>query len=251
MISSIRRLNDRGGEALRGWLEEGATGAPPLALLDDPAMSDPVPLAIARPEASFESRYDLGVELVELLDVLDVAEVQVDAGLWDWLSLCLIDQICPPDEAGRRKLGQIDRYLLHLQNHKNSLSPLGAQRLERRSRAPQRSSLHAGGSTACPRGSCGAAGCLPGRDHLQTADRGDCIPCLGCRSGQIEARVRWQRARFGAARPRRLEAVPPDLRSGLDAARADSDVAAPRIRSLPGGSTEWSAAAARGRELPP
>jgi hypothetical protein len=48
----------------------------------------------------------------------DVAQFQVDAGLWDWLSLCLIDQICPPDETGRRKAGQIDRYLLQLDNHR-------------------------------------------------------------------------------------------------------------------------------------
>jgi hypothetical protein len=48
----------------------------------------------------------------------DVAQLQIDAGLWDWLSLCLIDQICPPDEAGRGKPGQIDRYLLQLENHR-------------------------------------------------------------------------------------------------------------------------------------
>jgi hypothetical protein len=118
MTAPIRRLNDRGREAFRVWLEDGATGGPPLALLDDPAMSDPIRVVLPRPQASFESRYDLGVELVDLLDVLDVAELQGDAGLWDWLSLCLLDQICPPDEAGRRKPGQIDRYLLQLKNHK-------------------------------------------------------------------------------------------------------------------------------------
>jgi hypothetical protein len=115
MSGPIRRLNDRGREAFRGWLEGGATGAPPLAILDDAAMSDPIRPVIPRPQASFDSRYDLGVELVDLLGDLDVA---VDADLWDWLSLCLIDQICPPDEAGRRKPRQIDRYLLQLENHK-------------------------------------------------------------------------------------------------------------------------------------
>lgn len=118
MTAPIRRLNARGREGFRGWLEDGATGTAPLALLDDPTMSDPLRLEIPRPEASFQSRYDLGLELVDVLDVLDVAEVQADAGLWDWLSLCLIDQICPPDEAWRRKLGQIDRYVLQLDNHR-------------------------------------------------------------------------------------------------------------------------------------
>ena len=115
MSGPIRRLNDRGREAFREWLEGGATGAPPLALLDDPATSVPLRLSIPRPRAFFDSRYDLGVELVDLLDDLDVA---VDAGLWDWLTRCLIDQVCPPDQAGRRKPGQIDRYLLQLENHK-------------------------------------------------------------------------------------------------------------------------------------
>jgi hypothetical protein len=118
MTGPIRRLNDRGREAFRKWLEDGASGRPPVALLDDPAMSDPLKLVIPRPHSSFESRYELGVKLVDLLDVLEVAEVQVDAGLWDWLSLYLIDQICPPDQAGRRKPGQIDRYLLQLDNHR-------------------------------------------------------------------------------------------------------------------------------------
>jgi hypothetical protein len=118
MSGPIRRLNERGREAFREWLEDGATGAPPLALLDDPATSVSIRLPIPRPQACFDSRYDLGVELVDLLDGFNVAEIQTDAGLWDWLSLCLIDQICPPDEAGRRKPGQIDRYLLQLENHR-------------------------------------------------------------------------------------------------------------------------------------
>jgi hypothetical protein len=81
MTAPIRRLNYRGRETFRTWLEDGATGTPPLALLDDPAMSDPLRLPIPRPRASFDSRYDLGVELVDRLDGLDVAEIQTDAGL--------------------------------------------------------------------------------------------------------------------------------------------------------------------------
>jgi hypothetical protein len=118
MTTAVRRLNDRGREAFREWLEQGATNAPPFALLDDPAASVPLRLQILRPHDVFQSRYELGVELVELLDGLDITELQVDVGLWDWLSLCLINQICPGDEAGRRKPGQIDRYLLQLDNHR-------------------------------------------------------------------------------------------------------------------------------------
>ena len=102
----------------RAWLEGRAVGAPPLGLLDDPEATDPLHPSIPRPTKIYERRYDLGVDLVELLAGLDVVSGQANAGLWDWLSLCLIDQICPPDEAGRRKPGQVDRYLLQLDNHR-------------------------------------------------------------------------------------------------------------------------------------
>lgn len=81
-------------------------------------MSDPLRLAIGRPSASFDSRDDLGVALVDLLDGLEVGEIQTDAGLWVWLSLSLIEQLCPSDQSGRRKPGQIDRYLLQPDNHR-------------------------------------------------------------------------------------------------------------------------------------
>jgi hypothetical protein len=55
---------------------------------------------------------------VDLLADVDVARLQICAVLWDWLSLCLIEQLCPPDEAGQRRPGQIDRYLLQLENHR-------------------------------------------------------------------------------------------------------------------------------------
>lgn len=117
MSEPVRRLNDRGRGAFRKWLQNGAAGAAPLALLDDTSTSAPLPLSIPRPSRIYERRYDLGCDLVDLLDDLKLAELQVDVGLWDWLSLCLIDQICPPDEAGRRKPNQLDRYLLQLDNH--------------------------------------------------------------------------------------------------------------------------------------
>jgi hypothetical protein len=44
--------------------------------------------------------------------------VTVRSGRWAWQPLCLFDQICPTDEAGRRRPDQIDRYLLHLESHR-------------------------------------------------------------------------------------------------------------------------------------
>lgn len=135
MSGLIRRLNDRGREAFRKWLKGGATGAPPLALLDDAATSVPLHLSIPRPSKTYERRYDLGLDLLDLLDDLQLAELQLDAGLWDWLSLCLIDQICPPGEHERRRPGQIDRYLLQPGQSSDALPPSGTHCLEPRPRA--------------------------------------------------------------------------------------------------------------------
>jgi hypothetical protein len=118
MTEPIRRLNGRGRDAFRAWLEGGGEGAPPLDLLDDPETSLPLHPATPRPTEVYERRYDLGVDLVNLLDDIEVAWLQIDAGLWDWLSLCLIDQICPPDGTGRRKLSKIAHYILEIDDHR-------------------------------------------------------------------------------------------------------------------------------------
>jgi hypothetical protein len=88
-----------------------------LEELDDPAASVPLHPSIPRPTKRYDRRYDLGVDLVDLLSGIDVARLQIDADLWDWLSLSLIDQICPPDAAGRRKLLKSAHYLLELDNY--------------------------------------------------------------------------------------------------------------------------------------
>lgn len=118
MSRPMRRLNEQGREAFRAWIEADAPGATPFALLDDPATSVPLHPSIPRPDETYAQRFDLGVALTDLLAHLDMAEIQADAGLWDWLSLCLIEQICPKDQAGQRKVDQTGRYLLQLDNHR-------------------------------------------------------------------------------------------------------------------------------------
>ena len=117
MSGPIRRLNDTGREAFRAWLEGGAEGAPPLGVLDDPETSSPLHPTILHPTKIYERRYDLGGNLVDLLIDLDVVTLQADAGLWDWLSLCLIDQICPVRAGGRRRVRHVANYLLDWDNY--------------------------------------------------------------------------------------------------------------------------------------
>lgn len=118
MSEPIRRLNDRGCDAFRAWLEGGGRDDPPLGLLDDPDTSASLHPMIPRPIRAYERRFDLGADLVDLLGGIDLMQLQIDAGLWDWLSLFLIDQICPPDQTGRRKLSNIAHYFLELDDHR-------------------------------------------------------------------------------------------------------------------------------------
>lgn len=116
--SACGAFAEAGRSAFREWLETTPEADPPYTLLDDPVANRPLTVIIPRPTGTFGSRYELGEELVDLLSPINDSGLRFDAGIWDWLSLLLISQLCPSDAAGRRKSGQIARYLLQLDNHR-------------------------------------------------------------------------------------------------------------------------------------
>ena len=117
MSAPLRRLNPSGHDRFREWLGDGAPGAAPRHLLDDPRTTEPLPAVIPRPERIFASRFELGETLVGLLGPLDTATVRLDVGLWDWLSLHLFDQLCPPKASGGRELRKPGHYALEIEDH--------------------------------------------------------------------------------------------------------------------------------------
>jgi len=106
-MATVHRLSDRGRRALEDYLRAGAQGSSPLGL----AESSPVRPEILIEPQQFRTRFDFGQYLQETLSPLRRAAIAHDAGLWDWLALYYLDQLCPLRRGSRRIRG-LERYVL-------------------------------------------------------------------------------------------------------------------------------------------
>src|SRR3982074_779342 len=112
MSDELRRLNDTGIAQFAEYLNEGASGAPPLHLLLHPDTSEPLDVSIKLVQRIYTNRYELGRELIMRLGQLDPSRISNDRGLWTWLALYLFDQLSPLASDGKRKLDKEYRYVL-------------------------------------------------------------------------------------------------------------------------------------------
>jgi hypothetical protein len=112
MTGRLRKLNDAGIEAFRDWINSGATGPVPLALLDNPETSDAVSLPIVLGTGLFDDRYQFGVYLNTLLRDFDPTAIASDRYLWTSLALFWFDRICPTRADGSRDLKEEYYYIL-------------------------------------------------------------------------------------------------------------------------------------------
>ncbi|QWG23803.1 hypothetical protein KMZ93_02310 [Bradyrhizobium sediminis] len=112
MADDLRRLNETGSAQFAEYLNQGATGAPPLHLLSHPDTSEPLAVSIKMVKRNYSNRYEFGRDLTMWLGALDPATISNDRGLWTWLALYLFDQLCPLGPDGKRKLDKQYRYIL-------------------------------------------------------------------------------------------------------------------------------------------
>lgn len=112
----VRKLNADGRTAFAQWIDDGGKGDAPLDLLTADGTSDALPLDVEVDIGPFDTRYDMGVHLVEALKPLG-ASLWFDEELWDWLALYYIDQSSAA-VGGVRKLQARERYVLELRNRK-------------------------------------------------------------------------------------------------------------------------------------
>ena len=111
-MTEVRVLNSDGIERFRDYLHGLKTGdvAPaPVDVLDNPATSEPLGQSLEVEPVKFADRLEAAKYLSERLGGL--RDVNYNPGLWSWLALFYFDQICPPDGAGRRKVGEEARYV--------------------------------------------------------------------------------------------------------------------------------------------
>ncbi len=62
---------------------------------------------------NYNNRLELGRYLYELFEDVDNKMLIANVGFWTWLTALLFDKISPKDSNSKRKLGEIERYILN------------------------------------------------------------------------------------------------------------------------------------------
>jgi len=112
----LRGLNGKGIDAFVRYIEEGCQGTIPHELLEEESMSYSLEEEIYAEARTFDSKYELGCYLAELLKGLDQTKISHERGLWTALALIYFDQICPVEKDGNRKPGKLYRYIYNVEN---------------------------------------------------------------------------------------------------------------------------------------
>ena len=114
----LRSLNNAGIDAFGAYISSHLEGMPldyPHALLQDPAHSTELPVSIdVKPAGNFAQRFDAAEYLFAQLAPLRTQRyhaLERERGVWAWLSLLWLPQICTTDENGRPKLGARALYI--------------------------------------------------------------------------------------------------------------------------------------------
>ena len=100
----LRQFTPAGIAAFRAWLAEARrdrAAPPPLHLLTDAGLTEVVEPAVELDRPGFATKRDAAVYLRRALGPLDPDRVLRNAGLWTWLTLFYLDDVCPPSAGGR------------------------------------------------------------------------------------------------------------------------------------------------------
>ncbi len=115
----LRRFNDEGINRFKWFLDDlrrEPTRAVPVDILENPEMSVEIPSVLDVEAMIFKSRMDAAQYLNRTLANVGDIDVSSSVGLWTWLTVFFFDQVCPPDHAGRRKVGENARYIPEVAN---------------------------------------------------------------------------------------------------------------------------------------
>jgi len=96
----LRRFNPDGMAAFsnyRARLTLEPALEPPLEILEDPALTEPLPGDVEVESRKFANRLEAGRYLNELMDLAKIQLPERDQELWAWLTLFYFDEVCPTD----------------------------------------------------------------------------------------------------------------------------------------------------------
>ena len=114
-MPAVRVLNAEGLEKFTEYLAElrvAPSKAPPFELLTDGKYSDPFDPPVTIEQRSFNSAYEIGAYMIEVLETCEDRLISRNHGLWSWLALFFFDQLCKPDGSGNRKTLEDAVYVL-------------------------------------------------------------------------------------------------------------------------------------------
>ena len=111
----IRKLNEKGVEQFETYIDNLRRGIDqnfPGFLLESSEFSEKIELDIeVDANRQFESRYELGVYLVDLFKSQPIQTYMGDQGFWSWLALLWFMQLCPK-KKGKMKPSKPYNYIL-------------------------------------------------------------------------------------------------------------------------------------------
>lgn len=88
----------------------------PHGLLTDDALTEMLTPEVSAIPETFNTRMEFARWLDRSFEKSDAEAPLLDTGFWTWLTAALFDQVCPADGNGRRKPGEIARYVPELAN---------------------------------------------------------------------------------------------------------------------------------------
>jgi hypothetical protein len=118
-MTRLRRLNQTGIQRFTEFLLSLSTDTPqgrPVDILTDSATSEELGVPIEVEARTFGSRFAVGRYLDERFSAAGLKDVESDCGLWAWLALFYFEELCPPGPQGRRKPGELARWIPEVSN---------------------------------------------------------------------------------------------------------------------------------------
>lgn len=137
-MTNLRSLNEDGIREFERYLvraRKDADAIPPVEILEDPAYSTEFPLGNVTVDVrSFANRREFAVYINSRFEDAGIrVDIDMD-GVWEWLSLFYLDETCPIQADGSRKIGDPHRHLIQPSKNRNPRRHLlrGAYMLYRR-----------------------------------------------------------------------------------------------------------------------
>lgn len=117
----LRRLNDAGVVSWRDILANPTDAdfdQRRSELVEDPNQTQPLTGEVLFSPENLQNRLAIAKHLDSVIQDSGVADPELDAGLWSWLSLAGFEQLCAKDRDGQWKPGQWYRWVFQPRDYK-------------------------------------------------------------------------------------------------------------------------------------